>query len=319
MQCKKCGSFLNEGTTFCPNCGSLVEQGETANQNNLNGGVNQAPDLMAGMSTNPETMASNVQPQNVNNAPDLMAAANPQPETMTSNVQPQNVNNAPDLMASSTNPETMASNVQPQNVNNAPDLMAAGAQPQMASFQNLNNGNNAQFTTTVTPSPHKKSNKKVFIIGGIVAVILVVAIACFFIFKNSGTVTNMEGVNVWLPNDFTEESKYGYDKIYASKEKDVIVGLITENAYSVTLDQYMDAIDSGKMMGSVKCEKSTKQTIKGQEWGRVTCSTSTQESNMYITVKDNKLYMVEIAAQSDSANKIASIDNKIKQNLEIVK
>lgn len=247
MQCKKCGSFLNEGATFCPNCGSLVEQSETTNQNNLNGGINQAPDLMATASTQPQSEA------------------------------------------------------------------------QMTNFQDLNNGNNAQFTTTVTPAPHKKSNKKVFIIGVIVAVILVAAIACFFIFKSSGTVTNMEGVNVWLPNDFTEESKYGYDKIYASKEKDVIVGLITENAYSVSLDQYMEAIDSGKMMGSVKCKKSTKQTIKGQEWGHVTCSTSTQESNMYITVKNNKVYMVEVAAQSDSANKIASIDNKIKQNLEIVK
>lgn len=249
MQCKKCGSFLNEDATFCPNCGSLVEQSETTSQNNVNGGVNQAPDLMTGMNTQPQS-------------------------------------------------ETMAANDQTQN---------------------LNSENNTQVTNSVNPTPNKKNNKKVFIIGGIVAVVLVVAIVCFFIFKNSGTVTNLVGVNVWIPNDFTEESRYGYEKLYASKDKDVIVGLITQNAYSATLDQYMDAIDSGEMMGSIKCEKSTKQTIKGQEWGHVTCSTSTQESNMYITVKNSKLYMVEVAAQNDSANKIDSIDSKIKQNLEIVK
>lgn len=309
------------------------------------------PDLMAQMFNQPSNSVQPETPNTMNNIqPDMttQTAAESQPDLMS---QMSNTNQAgvqPEMPNVVNNPQPDMTN---QTVaNSQPDLMSqmsntnqTGVQPEMPTTmnnmqQNMNNqsfnyGNsqqtdpfpNAQPMQPINQMPQgqmagqvmkKPINKKALIIGGVVAVILVAVVVCFLIFSNSGTVVNMEGVDVWVPNGYTEDSQYGYDKVYMSKEKDVMVGLITESSYGATLDQYMEVLDSGKGFGSVECGKGTKQTIKNQEWAHYSCSTSTQNSNMYITTKDNKVYMVEIAAKTDSANKIASIDKKISQNLK---
>lgn len=311
MQCNKCGSILAEGATFCPNCGAPVEQnmGNTT-PNNLNSGVgvdanNQGanPDLMAQMVNQP---SNSVQPETQN-------AMN----SMQSDMTNQTVNNSqPDLMSQM--PNTDQTSVQPE-MPNAVDNMQPNMNSQNFNYDNnqqTNSFSNSQPTPPMNSSSKKKSiGKKIFIIGGVIVIIIAVILACLFLFNNSGNVVNIEGVNVWVPKDYTEESQSGYNKIYMSRDNDVMVGLISQTAL-VTLDQYMEALDSGEGLGSIECEKGTKQTIKGQEWARYSCSDSETESNMYITIKDNKLYMVEIAAKKASASKIDSIEKNVRQNLE---
>lgn len=321
MQCNKCGSVLAEGATFCPNCGAPVEQNlGNAAPNNLNDGtdvnttnnqgVNPSPDLMAQMPSQNDMQpaSSNVVNDSKPNITNQTAA----------NIQSDLMSNANQNSVEQETPNTMSN--MGQNMNN--QNFNYGNSQQTAPFPNVQPAqpmNSMSQGQMAQPSTKKPINKKTLIIGGIVIVAVIVVLVCFFVFSNKGTVVNMEGVNVWVPNDYTEESQYGYDKVYMSKNQDVIVGLITKSAYGITLDQYMDVLDSGQGLGSIKCEKGTKQTIKGQEWGHYICSTSTQKSNMYIATKDDKVYMIEISAKTDSADKIASIDKKIEQNLELTK
>ncbi len=314
MQCNKCGSILAEGATFCPNCGAPVEQNlENNNPNNLNNGISSnttnsqgnAPDLMAQMfNQTPNDVQPEIQ-KNMNNA---------QPNMVDQTV----TNSSPNLMSSM--PNTNQSNMQSEmsnNMNNAqPNMNSQQQNPFLNAqpFQPINQMSQGQMAS---PEMKKSNNKKTFVIGGIVVAILVIVIVYFMFFSNNGTIVNMEGVNVWVPNDYTEETQYGYDKVYMSKDKDMIIGLITQSASGITLDQYMEVLDSGQGLGSIECEKGTKQTIKGQEWAHYSCSSNSQKSNMYVTIKDSELYMVEIGAKKNSANKINSIEKKIEQNLEI--
>lgn len=339
MQCKKCGNFLNEGVTVCPNCGAVVEQNQGFNSH-LNDNINQMPNLMAGMANTSALGGepqANTQNQNVNNTPFT--------------------NNGPDLMAGMSNASNMTQGVQPQmdtanqNINNTsftnngPDLMTGmsnasnmtqGVQSQMdtanqnVSTQNVGYENN-QPTPSLTGqassntfSPNqpnytndkKTINPKLIIIAGVIAVI-VIAVACFFILNNSGKVTNMAGINVWLPNGYTESSKIGYDAIYVSKENDIVIGTTKQSSYGATLDEYMEAIDS-QGVSSFECEQGTKKTINGREWARYDCETSSQSSIMFMTIKDDELYGVEVSSQKDKASKSKSIANKIEPKLEIV-
>ncbi len=314
MQCNKCGSILAEGATFCPNCGAPVEQNlENNNPNNLNNGISSnttnsqgtAPDLMAQMfNQTPNDVQPEIQ-NNMNNA---------QPNMVDQTV----TNSSPNLMSSM--PNTNQSNMQSEmsnNMNNAqPNMNSQQQNPFLNAqpFQPINQMSQGQMAS---PEMKKSNNKKTFVIGGIVVAILVIVIVYFMFFSNNGTIVNMEGVNVWVPNDYTEETQYGYDKVYMSKDKDMIIGLITQSASGITLDQYMKVLDSGQGLGSIECEKGTKQTIKGQEWAHYSCSSNSQKSNMYVTIKNSELYMVEIGAKKNSSNKINSIEKKIEQNLEI--
>lgn len=314
MQCNKCGSVLAEGATSCPNCGAPVEQNlENNNPNNLNNGISSnttnsqgtAPDLMAQMfNQTPNDVQPEIQ-NNMNNA---------QPNMVDQTV----TNSSPNLMSSM--PNTNQSNMQPEmpnNMNNAQPNMNSQQQNSFLNAQPFQTINQMSQGQMASPEMKKSNNKKTFVIGGIVVAILVIVIVYFMFFSNNGTIVNMEGVNVWVPNDYTEETQYGYDKVYMSKDKDMIIGLITQSASGITLDQYMEVLDSGQGLGSIECEKGTKQTIKGQEWAHYSCSSNSQKSNMYVTIKDSELYMVEIGAKKNSANKINSIEKKIEQNLEI--
>ena len=282
MQCKKCGSILNEGVAFCPNCGAPVEQNMgNVTKNNLNS----------------EISADSVNNQEAPQEPDLMSQM---PNTNQPNVQPE-MPNAVDNMQQNLNNQNNYGNNQQTNsfsISQPIQSMNKTSQGQMNSSNNKNSIGN-----------------KIFIIGGVIVIVIAVILACLLLFNNNGNVVNIEGVNVWVPKDYTEESQSGYNKIYMSKDNDVMVGLISQSAL-VTLDQYMEVLDSGKGLGSIECEKGTKQTIKGQQWARYSCSDSDTKSNMYITIKDNKLYMVEIAAKKASANKISSIEKNVQKNLE---
>ena len=163
----------------------------------------------------------------------------------------------------------------------------------------------------------KNSNNKKFLIIGVgVLVIIIAVLVYFFIFSNNGTVVNMEGVNVWIPKDYTQKSQYGYDELYVSQKQDVIIGINTQSAYGTTLDQFMANVDSVGEINSFQCGSGTKKSIKGQEWAYYSCSSDGAQTNMYVTVKDNEAYMVIIVAETGSTNKITSIEKKIEQNLE---
>ena len=307
----------------------MMDNVQTNTQSEMTNQTNSQPDTLAVttgtpdlMSAMPNTNQNSVQPEMPN------VVSNPQPNMTnqtTTNIQPgtqTNSTGAPDLMSPMTNSvqtntqPAMPNNMQSNNVNS--NLNFNNNQPidQFPNSQQVPPMGQMPSGPMNQPSVKKPINKKVFIIGGIVAVVLVAVIICFLLFSNNGTIVNVEGLNVWVPNNYEEDSQYGYDKIYKSKENDVLIGVMKQSAYGVTLDQFMDVFDDGQGLGSMECEKGTKQTIKGQEWAHYSCSTNSQKSNLYVTVKDDDAYIVEISSKNDAENKLASIDKNISKNLE---
>lgn len=235
-----------------------------------------------------------------------------------SNVQTTNndINNVPNNGVMSDpevnqTPNTNQETVEPTMLNNVESNMNLnGNARQQNPFPNA---------VPVNQNNKKSSNKTAIIIVAIIVVLLVAALVYLFIFKDNGKVLNLDGINVYVPNDYTEESHYGYDNIYLSSEQDVVIGTLSQSSDGASLDDCKEIIDNTRFNASFKCEEGTKKTLKGTEWAEYSCSNDTMETIMYITVKDDTMYLVTIEAKSSSSSKIPSLQKKVESNLEIVK
>ena len=266
----------------CSKCGSILNEGATF-----------CPNCGAPVDSNVQTTNNDI-----NNVPNNGVMSNPE------------VNQTPN-----TNQETVESTMQ----NPAEPTVQNPAEPNM----NLN-GNTEQPNPVPNAGPEnqndkKSSNKTAIIIVSIIAVLLVAALVYIFVFKDNGTVLNLDGINVYVPKDYTETSQDGYNNAYLSSEQDVIIGTISQSSYGATLDDYMNILDSVGFEESSNCEKGTKTTLKGTEWAEYNCGSDTVDAIMYITVKDDTMYGVSIEAKSSSSSKIPSLQKKVESNLEIVK
>ena len=205
-----------------------------------------------------------------------------------------------------------------QEVNQMPNTNQANVEPNVNLNGNIGEQNSFPNAEPVNPNSKKSSNKTAIIIVAIIVVLLVVALVYLFIFKDNGKVLNLDGINVYVPNDYTEESQYGYDNVYLSSEQDVMIGTLSQSSYGASLDDYMKILDSTGINASLKCEEGTKKTLKGTEWAEYSCSNDTTDAIMYITVKDDTMYGVSIEAKNSSSSKIAPLQKKVESNLEFV-
>ena len=151
----------------------------------------------------------------------------------------------------------------------------------------------------------------------LVLVLLVFSIVYFIIFKNSGQLVNMNGVKVYVPNDYEENIKENYDEAYISPKKDVMIGIITQENKNLKLDDYIEILELNLKSSDVKCEQEFVKNIKNIKWAKFECKNEDEKANMYITLTDKKVYIV--ALETIKGKDINNLENKIESNLELIK
>lgn len=161
----------------------------------------------------------------------------------------------------------------------------------------------------------KQKNNYILII--LALLLLVFTIVCFIIFKNSGQLVNMNGVKVYVPNDYEEKIKQNYDETYISPKEDVMIGVITQESNDIKLDEYIEILKSSLKSANLKCEQEFTKNIKKVKWTKFKCKSEDEKANMYITVKNKKVYIVSLEAIKEKD--ISNLENKIESNLELIR
>lgn len=161
----------------------------------------------------------------------------------------------------------------------------------------------------------KQKNNYILII--LALLLLVFTIVCFIIFKNSGQLVNMNGVKVYVPNDYEEKIKQNYDEAYISPKEDVMIGVIIQESNNIKLDEYIEILKSRLKSANLKCEQEFSKSIKKIKWTKFNCKSEDEKANMYITVKNKKVYIVSLEAIKEKD--INNLENKIESNLELVR
>lgn len=161
----------------------------------------------------------------------------------------------------------------------------------------------------------KQKNNYILII--LALLLLVFTIVCFIIFKNSGQLVNMNGVKVYVPNDYEEQIKQNYDEAYISPKEDVMIGVIIQESNNLKLDEYIEILKSSLKSANLKCEQEFSKSIKKIKWTKFNCKSEDEKANMYITVKNKKVYIVSLEAIKEKD--INNLENKIESNLELIR
>ena len=166
-----------------------------------------------------------------------------------------------------------------------------------------------------TKTVEKQKNNYILII--LALLLLVFTIVCFIIFKNSGQLVNMNGVKVYVPNDYEEKIKQNYDEAYISPKEDVMIGVIIQESNNLKLDEYIEILKSSLKSANLKCEQEFIKNIKKVKWTKFKCKSEDEKANMYITVKNKKVYIVSLEAIKEKD--ISNLENKIESNLELIR
>ena len=172
--------------------------------------------------------------------------------------------------------------------------------------KNQNNTSDSNSESLLTQT----TNQKKVIIITILLIILIAVIICFLIFKNTGQVVNMKGIDVWLPNDFSEHVSYTYDLAYSSADENIVVGVIIKDSNKMALDEYEKNIDKGTEVASMICKKENEKTINGRKWAIFSCTHNTKKATLYLTIKNNKLYGISIETKASSDVNISKLQNE---------
>ena len=161
----------------------------------------------------------------------------------------------------------------------------------------------------------KTRTKNNYILITFILVILIFSVVCYIIFKNSGQMVNMNGIKVYIPNDYEEKIKENYDEAYISPQKDIMIGVITQE--NTKLENYIEFLELSLKSSNLNCEKHFTKNIKNTQWTKFECKNKNEKANMYITIKNKKVYIVSL--ESIKEKDISSLETKIESNLELIK
>ncbi len=178
---------------------------------------------------------------------------------------------------------------------------------------------NAGNTNAVNKAP-KQNNKLPMIIGIVVAVIVFVVVVCLFMFGGQvkGETKTISGVKVYVPDSYQKStSSLGYTEAYVSEDGKIVLGLLTMSAYGAELDDYADAYKSQLENTNYSCGDYNQKTFNDNNWMKMKCEYSAgADLNAYFTIKDNKVYVLNIVNENGSDTNINSLLKEIEKNLD---
>ena len=266
MICKVCGTKNDDNAKVCSRCGMLLVPSESSAPTNLN------------------TLPVNNSNFSSNN---------------TTNSQQNSFNYNQSL-----NDQTINQPSPPNNYGQQPTDVPS----------NYNQGLNI-------PSSDKKNNNKFWkilvIIGVILSLILtVLMIARTFIGNNDSNsdynynpsydessgvagVKVMSGINVYTSADFQETANSSYAAYYENSNGTAFIATNSVDAYGLTLDEYLPSFIQILADSGFTCASTTYKTIGSDTWAYLQCNDGTQNEFVYLTIKNDTIYVVEIGIVDD--------------------
>ena len=134
---------------------------------------------------------------------------------------------------------------------------------------------------------------------------------------DSGEVRKATGVNIYVPNEFSEIQIDGYTNAYASPSKNTVLGVIVQEiqAEQTSLDDYANTMRY-LMSEEYTCDELQTKTLNGEDWKILNCQNAGYNVRCYIIIKGTTGYIIAITYKDTSAGNTELL-SKIEQNLSI--
>ena len=278
MICNKCGAQIPEGSIFCTNCGSIVEV--PTSENSLEQGFNTE-----------------------NNFQNNMAFSNDNEENINTFNESDNFEN--NIQSDYNNINTFENN-NGQNFNN------------MNTESSFNNYSGPIYNHN-EEKPKKEINFK--LIGLIVGIIVVIGVAILIAlpFISSANekkqVKNIEGLKVYIPESFVTNNDGQYDASYGEKDDSLMVALKTFDNSAYNTNDYSNAFVEMMNQKGYKCDASSSKSINKNKWQYTKCEYLGAKMYIYITTKEEKLYVLLAGATKQAGDKGTKYLEKVEKYL----
>ena len=130
-----------------------------------------------------------------------------------------------------------------------------------------------------------------------------------------GQTVSVSGLNIFVPNEYTEISLESYEKAYMSKEKDIVIGLITYDlSYDIAAKDYANFYKSA-FSNNYSCGQTDTIELNHYNWEILECVGDLVNIKHYIAIQNRKLYLLTISYQHNSSNQSNIVSKNIEENL----
>lgn len=132
----------------------------------------------------------------------------------------------------------------------------------------------------------------------------------------SGQTVNISGLNVYIPNGYSPTPLESYDKAYFSEEGDIVIGLITTDVGYDTTSYAYASLYKEALSSSYTCSDISTVPINYYNWEVLDCNEGFINIRNYITIKNNKIYLLAITYATDSITEARKIIANIEKELD---
>lgn len=131
----------------------------------------------------------------------------------------------------------------------------------------------------------------------------------------SGDIKNISGLDIYIPDGYSEITLANYTKAYMSGEGDIVIGLITTDlGYDVASNQYAN-VYKNSFSSAYTCGNVSTKGFNHYNWEVLDCNGTGVNIRNYIAIQNGKLYLLTISYEQNAIFKIENLYSNIEKEL----
>ena len=131
----------------------------------------------------------------------------------------------------------------------------------------------------------------------------------------SGETINISGLDIYIPDGYSEITLANYTKAYMSGEGDIVIGLITTDlGYDVASNQYAN-VYKNSFSSAYTCGNVSTKGFNHYNWEVLDCNGTGVNIRNYIAIQNRKLYLLTISYEQNAILKIENLYSNIEKEL----
>ena len=131
----------------------------------------------------------------------------------------------------------------------------------------------------------------------------------------SGDIKNISGLDIYIPDGYSEITLANYTKAYMSGEGDIVIGLITTDlGYDVASNQYAN-VYKNSFSSAYTCGNVSTKGFNHYNWEVLDCNGTGVNIRNYIAIQNRKLYLLTISYEQNAIFKIENLYSNIEKEL----
>lgn len=133
--------------------------------------------------------------------------------------------------------------------------------------------------------------------------------------ENDGTVIEVLGLNLYVPEDYIETSREDYNKVYLEPSGKCLLGIITDDLPNTDSKTYASVYQQYMQQSSYSCSSPVTTPINNNNWEIVDCTGTDANSRSYLNIRNGKLYHIVISYTPSGRYEVDDLYDKLEREL----